>query len=1194
MKTRKEIENAISQLESQREILGNAAVDASLVELYRKLTELDKSETIDRTRIQATERIGERRVVTVLFCDVTGSTALAESMDPEAWTGIMKEAFQYLIEPVERYGGTVARLMGDAILAFFGAPTAHEDDPQRAILAGLGIVENIQPYREKLRKEKGLEFNVRVGINTGLAVVGDVGSETAGEYTAMGDAVNLAARMEQTAAPGTVQVAQDTYTLVAPLFDFKELGSIQVKGKREPVRTYQVLGKKTEPGSLRGLTGQGISSPLVGRESEFEETKGTLERLLTGHGGILAILGEAGIGKSRLMSELRNATEDSHREPDQADQSLQSVRWLVGQTLSYGQTISYWPFQQILREYTGISGEDSESEALLKLERSVKQLFAEETAEILPYLASLLSIEVSGDYTQRLMYLDSEALGRQVYRATRRFFQRLAKEQPLVLMFDDLHWMDASSAGLLEHLMPLVERVPLLLCCLSRPEADSPAARLLEIAENKYGDYFTAIELAPLSSNDSRQLVQHLLQIDGLPDQKRHMILAKADGNPFYLEEIVRSLIENGALVQESKSGRWLATQQIENITIPDTIQGLLIARIDRLDEHLKRIVRQAAVIGRAFLFRVLDAVLDDESDLDRHLSRLQSVELIWEKQRIPELEYIFKHALAQEAAYESILREERRDVHRRVGAAIETLMADKLNEFYGLLAYHFSSAEQWEKAQDYLFKAGDQAGSLAADTEALAHYRHALDAYTRVRGDDWEPFERAQLERKMGEAFYRLGDFNQARTYLERSLAFMGVGLPASQWGTRFAIVRALLVQFGHRLFPDRYKQPNHSPPNPLAEDIYKAVLALTWIEAVANIERWFLVSITALNTTEREGYPYGSAYLASVISSVFDAVGQHGLADRYFKLAEVYSQQVTPYRPVFQLAWNRSFHHNMHGNFDKSLEYAIKGLEIADRTGDLRNRGTAMDLAAWAHHIQSRFSEAVETRLEMIAIAEEGSDPQVLCWGHFGLGATRIRLGQLDEAIVNLQRAIEVAEEVPDFHTQLGAGAWLGRCYLAKGELEQALSVVEDSQKLFSVHGIVVDAPYLGNSTSDIYLAAAEYAAGKAREEWLMKAERSCRDTIKVARNNRPTLPDAMMLQGRCKWLRGKHSDAVNWWEKALVEARRIGDLYLEGTIHLEIGHHLGDLEHLKQAISILEDIGAELDLAVARDALADLGGD
>jgi class 3 adenylate cyclase/tetratricopeptide (TPR) repeat protein len=995
MEEREEFKKAIQELEKQRNSLGDAAVDAAIAGLAHQLSELDGQETGAQIEPEESGHKGERRVVTVLFCDVAGSTALAESMDPEAWTGIMKEAFKYLIEPVERYGGTVARLMGDAILAFFGAPIAHEDDPQRAVLAGLAIVEDIKPYREQLRKEKGIDFNVRVGINTGLAVVGDVGSETAGEYTAMGDAVNLAARMEQTAAPGTVQIAQDTYALVAPLFDFKELGGIQVKGKREPVLAYQVLGGKAEPGSLRGLAGQGLSSPLIGRDTELESALNAVDRLSAGQGGLLVIQGEAGIGKSRILAELHRRVAAEYPQ----------VTWLEGHTISFGQTISYWPFQEILRSYAGINEEDDETAAWHKLESTITELFQGETAEIIPYLASQLAIKVSDDYSERVKYLDGEGMGRQVYRASWRFFQQLAEQEPLLLIFEDLHWMDASSAGLLEHLMTLVGRVPLLICTLSRPDPETPATRLLEIAEEQYEDQLTRIDLTPLSHDDSRHLVQNLLEIDGLPDQTRLMILDKADGNPFYLEEIIRDLIETGALKQEPSTGRWQATHLIEKVTVPDTIQGLLIARIDRLEKNLKRVVRRAAVIGRTFLYRVLNAVLNEGQDLEGQLEQLQGVELILEKERIPELEYIFKHALAQEAAYEGMLLQERRKVHAQVGAALETQMADRLDEFYGLLAYHYSAAENWEKAQEYLFKAGDQAGRLAADAEALTHYRQAMEAYSQVRGDDWEPFERAQLERKIGEAFFRQSQYGQARAYLIRSLALLGEDLPESIWEMRLALLRAILTQLAHRLFPRRFVRSMRGYPDPMAEELYTAQNALTWIEFFAESkELYLLLAISSLNASERNGFAYGAANVASTIAIGFDSMGQHRLARRYYHLAKDYALQVDPPRPVFEVEFGLGFQSNLQGDMNRSMEHTQRAAQIAHNTGDLRNWGRAKAMTALTQVYLGRLVEAVETSQESIAVAEEGSYPQNISWGLLILGMAQRRLGQIDEAIRNL----------------------------------------------------------------------------------------------------------------------------------------------------------------------------------------------
>ena len=327
---------------------------------------------------------GERRVVTMLFCDVAGSTAASGPLDPEDWAEIMNCAFQHLITPVYRHEGTLARLMGDAVLGFFGPPIAHEDDPQRAVLAGLEIIRGIRPYSAQVRDNWGLDFNVRVGINTGLVVVEEVGSDLRVEYTALGDAVNLAARMEQIAEPGTVQITEDTHKLIAPLFEFEDLGGLRVKGKDEPVPAYRVLRQKAQPGRLRGLDAKGIGSPLVGRSAELEAVNGRVERLSNGQGGVVFVIGEAGLGKSRMMDEVRrHSGETNGRTPSQ---------WLQGHTLSFGQKISYWPFQDILRQKAGITENDSETETWHKLESSVSALFGERSAEVLPYLASLLSL----------------------------------------------------------------------------------------------------------------------------------------------------------------------------------------------------------------------------------------------------------------------------------------------------------------------------------------------------------------------------------------------------------------------------------------------------------------------------------------------------------------------------------------------------------------------------------------------------------------------------------------------------------------------------------------------------------------------------------------------------------------------------------------------------------------------------------
>ena len=1147
--------------------------DAVAVRALKRLVPQEFAERLLAARGKVSR---ERRVVTILFSDVKSSTQMAESLDPEEVMEIMDGAFNILIEPIYRHEGTLARLMGDAILAFFGAPIAHEDDPERACRTALEIIEGAKAYAARLEQERGIHgFNVRVGINTGLVVVGEVGSDLRVEYTAMGDAINLAARMEQNAPVGGILISHDTYRHVRGVFDVQPQKPLTVKGKTEPVQVYRVIGLKAKPRRVRGLEARGISSPLVGRDAEFAAVKGCIERLLDGQGGILSIIGEAGVGKSRLMAEVRQQTP--------------SVQWLESRTLSFGRTISYWPFQEILWRYAGISEEDSESAAWHKLESKVSALFAEHTAEILPYLATLLTLEVKGEYAERVKYLDGEAMGRQVFLASRRFFERLAQAQPLMLAFEDLHWVDESSALLLEHLLPLVERVPLLICGVSRPYRKTPTAHLREIAAQDYANCYTEIRLAPLTQTDSAQLVRNLLEIEDLSPRVREMILRKAEGNPFFLEEIIRALIDASAVVRDPATGRWQATAQIETITIPDTIQGVIMARVDRLDEDVRRVLRTAAIIGRSFLYRVLRAVAEADRQLDYHLAELQAVEFIREKQRVPELEYIFKHALAQEATYESILLQKRRELHARVGQAIEALFADRLEEFYGLLAYHYARAEAWEKAQDYLLKAGDQAGRVAADAEALAHYRQAMAAYARAFGDKWEPLQRAALERKMGEAFFRRGEHQQALDYLQRARVYLGkLPLPTSRWRVHLAILREVVQQIGHRLLPGLFLRPMGGPVSPAVEEEIRLYESIGWIDGLTNPERFLLISLRALNVSERSGFSFGVAAGSAALGVIMDYVPVFWLARGYHRRALALAEQIQDPAATGVAEISQAIHKLYLGEWDTMIGPSRRAAATYQEIGDLHRWGMPVYLITLMLSYQGDLSQALMHCQDLVRFGQEGADLQVQCWGLSAQGFVQQRLGRFDEATVALREAIELAKAIPDYAFRIIASAVLGQCYLRQGLLGQALTALDTSQQFYM--GYLGGDVYasLRNGLAEAYLLAAEQRDRTERVGWLKEAQRACRDALKQGKAFRPGLPEAMRLQGTYEWLRGRPAAAQKWWQRSLALAEEMGQRYDLGMTHLEIGQRLGERAHLGHAEAIFAEIGAEWDLARAREAL------
>jgi ABC-type oligopeptide transport system substrate-binding subunit/class 3 adenylate cyclase len=729
------------------------AAPDTIAQRLRRLVPKEYAERLLATRGQVRK---ERRTVTILFSDVKGSAAMADELDPEDWTEVMEGAFDVLIEPIYRYEGTLARLMGDAILAFFGAPIAHEDDPERACRAALEITAGAKRYAAKMEEERGIKgFDVRVGINTGLVVVGEIGSDLRVEYTAMGDAINLAARMESAAEPGTVLITEDTHKLVAPLFETEALGPMQVRGKAEPISVHRVLAAKAVPGKPRSIAG--LESPLVGREAEFGALREALERLHAGVGGIVTLVGEAGIGKSRLVAEARVGA--IHELP---------LQWVEGRCLSYGTSMAYLLWLDVLRGLLGVTVEDSPVTVRDRLWERAQELCPQDSEQVYPYLARLMSLPLDDEIEATMRDLEGEKLKANTFQAMEMLLQCAASERPLVLVCEDLHWADVASIDLLEQLLALTDRSSLLLICVFRPVKEHGSWGIKETAARRYGHRHTDIQLKPLSATESELLVGNLLQIDDLAPALKQRMLDVAEGNPFYVEEIIRSLVDQNAIFRDEASGRWVATEAAADVPIPDTLHGVLLARIDRLQEEAKRVLQMASVIGRIFLYRLLAAIAEEERTLHEHLLTLQREEMIRERARIPELEYIFKHELTREAAYNGLLKVERRVFHRQVAEALERLFPERIEEQLGLLAYHWERAGDAEKATAYLLRAGDQARLGYAHQEAIDCYQRAL-----VFLKQQEDFQRAaRTWMKLGLTHHTAFDFRRARHAMEEGFA--------------------------------------------------------------------------------------------------------------------------------------------------------------------------------------------------------------------------------------------------------------------------------------------------------------------------------------------------------------------------------------------------------------------------------------
>jgi len=574
--------------------------------LHARLTAAAPAPLIDKMR--AAKLTGERKPVTALFADVVGSTALLENMDPEDWTVIVNQAFELMSQAVFRYEGTIAQLQGDALLAFFGAPLAHEDDPERAVRAALDMVAATDEFATELKAARGIDFRIRAGINSGLVMVGNVGSDLRFEYTALGDAVNVAARMQSAAEPGTVLITDRTMRLITGTFELEDLGGIEVKGKSEPIHAYRVIGLLSVPERRRGLASVGLSSPLVGRKEELAKLVSLFDIVRAGRGRIGVIVGEPGLGKSRLLAETRAAIGATTPAAGET-----GPLWVEGRCLSYGRGVPYHLVLDLVRSMLSIPFGVSEAETREHLHASLVARVADEAADIEPYLAHMFSLPLSQDESDRVQ-LDPDFLQGRYVASVLRVVRGLTTPaegttRPLVMVAEDVHWADPASADVLLQLMPLMTPLPVMQLFVTRNETDAPGWRIVARAQAVFADALTEIRLVPLTDDESRGLVSNLLEIESLPDVVRDSILTRAEGNPFFVEEVIRMLIERGAIVREGD--RWVANQTILGVEIPETLHGLLLARIDQLPEAAKRSLRVASVIGRQFPVRVLERVLE-------------------------------------------------------------------------------------------------------------------------------------------------------------------------------------------------------------------------------------------------------------------------------------------------------------------------------------------------------------------------------------------------------------------------------------------------------------------------------------------------------------------------------------------------------------------------------------------------------
>lgn len=948
---------------------------------------------------------GERRIVSILFCDVKGSTSIAEQLDPEEWAEIMNQAFEYLISPVYTYEGTLARLMGDSVLAFFGAPIAHEDDARRAILAGLKIIKDIQPFKEKINQKYNLDFDVRVGVNTGLVVVGGVGSDLFMEYTALGDAINIAARLQQSAEPGTLQIGEDTYKQVSGYFDFEPGAEIQLKGKAEPFRAYRLKGSKEQPADSRELNTAQI--PLVGRSNELNILLNAMDSVRKGSGQIVCLIGEAGLGKSRLLKEARDVWLSDM--PQFKPFGQIASRWNQVLGLSYESSRPYGLIQRLIRNYIGLLPNDTPDQIRNKIFEALSMMDESPNQEWLDLFEMLLGVKDLTDSQD----LSGENLKRKIYSEMLKNLELLASEGPTVFVVDDLHWSDPASAEFLVHLFQLADQLPILFLCSFRTHHQSQAWLVKQAAEMNYAHRYVQINLLPLSERESNQLIDSYLEGGNLSQNIRDMILHKSDGNPFFTEEVIRGLINDEFLVRDLETETWTMNTSVDDIAIPDNLSALITARIDRLSEVTKNVLQIAAVVGVSFNYHILEMINDVTNELDLELSSLQQMGLIRELTRDPELEYIFRQVLTQETAYNTILIKHRREYHRRVAEAILRLYPERIEEFSTLLGHHFYNAKD-SRAFHYFQMDGDTALKLYANIEAINYYGKAIEVSKWAV--EFPVEELTTLYIRRGRAYELDSQFKKALNCYEELMQM------AQRSGDRKTELKALIAQALVYSVPS--SEFDSELGSSIIEKAQKIAEDLNERESLAKIY-WISMNLNRFNQSFREAQKAGEKAVALA---------------RELNLKELLAYSLN----------DISHAYNINGQVRRARETSIEAVELWETMNDLPMLADSLAGLAAISVYTGDFDDAYQYSDRAYSISQSTKNIWGQSYSRHAIGLVDLERGDISLAIKHFEQSMRDAET-----SKFTAGVVLLRTFLCVayseiGDHEAAVSVIDERNTL------------------------------------------------------------------------------------------------------------------------------------------------
>jgi class 3 adenylate cyclase/tetratricopeptide (TPR) repeat protein len=1008
----------------------------------------------EKIRLSRSALEGERKQVTVLFADLKGSMELLADRDPEEARQLLDPVLERMIEAVHRYEGTVNQVMGDGIMALFGAPIAHEDHAVRACYAALRMQETVTRYGDAMQRSHGVPVQIRVGLNSGEVVVRAIDSSLHMDYTAVGQTTHLAARMEQMAKPGSVLTTGEPLRLAEGFVQVNALGPVAVRGLADPVEVFELVGASSTRTRLQTLAARGLTR-FVGRQAELEALRQALERAGTSHGQLVAVIGEPGVGKSRLVYEFTH----SHH----------AHNWFVleSSSVSYGKATAYLPVRDLLKAYFQIDDRDDGRKIREKLTGKLLTLDAA-LGPTLPAFLTLLDVPVEDRHWQDL---DPVQRRQRTIEAIKGLLLRESQVQPLLLVFENLHWIDAETQAVLDSLIDSLPTARLLLLVNYRPEY-----------QHSWGSKtsYTQLRLDPLPPASAEELLHALVGDDISLVPLKRLLIERTEGNPFFLEESVRALVETGVLVGES--GAYRLAKPLQSIQVPATVQAVLAARIDRLQPEEKRLLQTAAVIGTEIPFLLLQAIAEmPEADLRRGLAHLQTAEFLYEASLFPELAHTFKHALTHEVAYGSLLQGRRRGLHAKIVKAIEALYPDRLDEQVERLAHHALQGEMWDKALTYFRQAGAKAGSRFAYRDAVACFEHALEALMRLpksrdileQGIDLRlilrtallllgeirrihdllrnaatPAEALNDQRRLGRisdrlchASWQIGDYGAALEFGQRALAIsMALGDVNGQLTTNVNLANTYIAlgEYGLAIACCRtaVSLDGVLPPPPVSptgrNDVNSRARLSQCMAELGTFAEGITHGEAGMRMAEARDHPFSRASSYGSLGDLYlhkgDLHKAISLLERGVELCQVW--QIQFYFPHVASPLGAAY--NLSGRVMEALPLLEQAVEQAASTGFIPYISRGLAMLSEGYLLASRPEEAMPLAERALEVACQHMERGNQAWALRLLGEIWAHRDppEVEQAEIHYHQAINVAEE-------LGMRPLLAHCHLGLGTL-------------------------------------------------------------------------------------------------------------------------------------------------------------